>query len=57
ILARFNMDDAHPVSTPLPHSTEYSHAQSPTTAEEKQEMAKVPYREAIGAMMYMAVAT
>jgi hypothetical protein len=57
ILERFNFTDLKPVSTPMDPTIRYSKTQCPQTLEEKARMKNVPYREAIGALMYCAVAT
>ena len=57
ILRRFNFTDLKPVSTPMDPTIRYSKTQCPETLEEKARMKNIPYREAIGAFMYCAVAT
>ena len=57
ILARFDFTDLKPLSTPMDPTIHYSKAQCPQTIEEKAAMRKIPYREAISALMYCAVAT
>ena len=57
ILNRFNFTDAKPVSTPMDPTIRYSKTQCPATLEEKAKMKNIPYREAIGALMYCAVTT
>ena len=57
ILRRFNFTDLKPVSTPMDPTIRYSKTQCPETLEEKARMKNIPYREAIGALMYCAVAT
>ena len=57
ILRRFNFTNLKPVSTPMDPTIRYSKTQCPETLEEKARMKNIPYREAIGALMYCAVAT
>ena len=57
ILNRFNFADMKPVSTPMDPTIRYSKTQCPETLNEKAKMKNIPYREAIGALMYCAVAT
>ena len=57
ILKRFNFTELKPLSTPMDPTIRYSKAQCPQTIEEKATMRKIPYREAVGALMYCAVAT
>ena len=56
-LVRFNMQGCKPVSTPLELGTQLSVTQQRVTAEEHQEMAKIPYRSAIGSLLYLATCT
>ena len=57
VLERFNMADAKQVSTPLAGHFRLSTAQSPESAEEIQDMSKVPYASAVGCLMYAMVCT
>ena len=57
ILDRFGMGDCKGVVTPLEANVKYSKAQEATTEEELKEMEGVPYREAIGSLMYLMVST
>ena len=51
------MSDCKPVSTPMEPDLRLSVFQSPASDEEKKVMASVPYINAVGALMYLAVAT
>jgi hypothetical protein len=57
ILERFNFTDLKPVSTPMDPTLCYSKTQCLETLEEKAQMKNIPYREAIGVLMYCAIAT
>ena len=57
ILSRFNLQDAKTHATPLDPTTKLSKDQCPTTDAEKKIMEKIPYRQAIGLLMWAAVAT
>lgn len=57
ILARFNFTDLKPVSIPLDLNVPLSKGQCPTTLADIARMKKIPYREAIGSLMYAAVGT
>lgn len=53
----FNMDDAKPTSVPLAAHFRLSSTQSPDTIEDKEQVMKVPYANAIGSIMYAMVCT
>ena len=57
ILKHFWMQDANPVQTPFEPRCKLSKSTEPATADEKKEMATIPYCEALGSIMYLAVAT
>jgi Reverse transcriptase (RNA-dependent DNA polymerase) len=57
IIERFNLQDAHPLSTPLDPHHKLSLSQSPSTPHQFDDMRNVPYREAIGSLMYAALGT
>jgi hypothetical protein len=57
ILARFSLTDAKAYSTPMVLSATYGKADSPSSPADATCMRKVPYREAIGSLMYASVAT
>ena len=56
-IARFNLSDAKPLAIPMDPNMSYSKDQCPTTPEEAARMRNVPYREAIGSLMYAAIGT
>ena len=57
VIRRFNMEGCKPVSTPLEFGCRLDSSSVPTTAAGKVEMVDVPYRSAIGSLMYLATCT
>jgi hypothetical protein len=57
ILKKFNLEDAKTYATPLDPAVKLSSDQCPSTERGKQAMSKIPYRQAIGSLMWAAVAT
>ena len=57
ILEHYGLKDAKPYATPMVLGVTYSRHDSPSTPTESHRMRRVPYREAIGSLMYTAVAT
>lgn len=57
MLLHFGMGDCHPISTPLDSNQKVSGEMCPEDEAEKQEMAKYPYREAIGSLLYLVQVT
>ena len=57
ILERFSLQDAKAVDTPMLSSVSYSKWDSLANDMESERMARVPYQEAIGSLMYTSVAT
>jgi len=57
ILVRYALTEAKPQKSPMIPGMQLSKDQGPKTAEEVTRMRKTPYREAIGSLMYLAVAT
>ncbi|KAF7762621.1 hypothetical protein Agabi119p4_9214 [Agaricus bisporus var. burnettii] len=57
ILDRFHMADAKPRSTPLPAGLTLSTDDAPKSLEEMKDMKNIPYREALGSLMWLQVAT
>ncbi|GBE86172.1 hypothetical protein SCP_0900490 [Sparassis crispa] len=57
LMARFNLEDAKPLSAPLEPGAILSIRQCPSTPREFEDMRNVPYREAIGSLMYAALGT
>ena len=57
ILAKYNFVDAKPVSIPMDPNVQLSTNQSPTSTADIAAMKLVPYRSALGSLMYLAVGT
>ncbi|CDO68674.1 hypothetical protein BN946_scf184652.g1 [Trametes cinnabarina] len=57
LLARFNFTDLKPMSTPMDPHQLLSKTQCPESPAEVARMRRVPYREAIGVLMYAALGT
>jgi hypothetical protein len=57
ILRRFHFDDLKPLSTPMDTSFRLTKEQAPASAAEHAIMRHVPYREAVGALNWAALAT
>lgn len=57
VIERFGMQNAKSVVTPLAPHFRLSGKQSPTTAEQKAHMDRVPYASAVGSLMYAMVCT
>lgn len=57
ILERFELSNLSEVSTPLPEGHKLSKSMAPKDAEEIAAMQDIPYRQLVGALMYLAVAT
>ena len=54
ILERYKMLDAKPVKTPMARGAQYSTRQCPQSEKERKEMEGIPYRHAIGSLLYAA---
>lgn len=57
IVARFNLEDANPTPTPMQPGGALGQHQSPATPRQFEDMRDVPYREAVGSLMYAATGT
>jgi hypothetical protein len=58
VLHRFKMDDCKPLSMPMDPHIQLSSAQSPADGSvEQQEMRQMPYREGVGSLMWLSIAT
>lgn len=52
ILLQYGMNDCKPVSTPFDPSTKLNNETEPRNLEEINKMNKIPYREAVGSLLY-----
>jgi hypothetical protein len=57
ILTKFKMLECKPMSTPMDNTHALSIKMSPATEEARREMLHIPYREAVGSLMYLAVSS
>jgi hypothetical protein len=57
ILERFEMSDCNEVATPLDPNIRLNSSMSPQTTQDVEAMHSIPYLQAVGALMYLAVAT
>jgi hypothetical protein len=56
-LHEFNMADCKPVGTPMLPGLKLCKEQCPQTSDEKEEMKNVPYINAVGSLLYLAILT
>ena len=54
MLERYGMEGAKPVKTPMARGAQYSTKQGPKDDKEREEMRRIPYRHAIGSLLYAA---
>jgi hypothetical protein len=57
ILSHFSLSDVKPVASPITPGAIYSKTDTPSDAMQAAHMKKTPYREAVGSLMYAAIAT
>jgi len=57
ILARFNFDDLKPSSIPIDPSQPLARSQCPSKLTDIAHMKNIPYREAVGSLMYASMGT
>ena len=57
VLERFGFSACSPVVTPMIPGLHLSKADAPSTDAERAEMANLPYTNAVGALLYLAMAT
>jgi hypothetical protein len=57
VVGRFNLEDGFKVSTPLDPNVTLTKELGPDNEAEKRRMSKIPYRSAVGSLMYASMAT
>lgn len=57
LLKTYRMANCNGAKTPMAEKPRLSNKMSPTTPEEIEEMKNVPYREAVGKLLYLSIAT
>jgi Reverse transcriptase (RNA-dependent DNA polymerase) len=57
IIKRFGLEDAKLLASPMEPSAHLTNTQCPATSREIGDMRDVPYREAVGSLMYATIAT
>jgi hypothetical protein len=55
IIVKYKMDSCNPTATPADPCTRLTSKMSPTSEEEKLDMTHVPYREAVGCLLYLSI--
>jgi hypothetical protein len=55
IITKYNFVDAKPAAIPMDTSAQYSQDQCPTSAAQTAEMKLVPFRSALGSLMYLVI--
>jgi hypothetical protein len=55
IAEKFEVQNCKPVRSPIPLGVDFSAISQPETEQEKEDAAKLPYRELIGSLMFAAV--
>lgn len=57
LLDQYNVSECRTTKTPVELGIKLSKLESPSNESEKEEMKDVPYRQIIGSLMYIALAT
>lgn len=57
ILKKFKMEDCNSVSTPAEPGLKLTKNMSPQSDKEKEEMEQIPYKESVGALLYISTTT
>ena len=57
IITKYNFNDLKPLAIPINPAVPLSKSQSPSKLEDIAKMKNVPYREAVGSLMYAAMGT
>jgi len=56
-VAKFLPEDQSSIDTPCDTSIALSKSMCPSTQEEKDEMANIPYRQAVGTLLWLSLGT
>ena len=56
-LHEFKMADCNPIGTPMLPGLKLSSEQCPQTSDDKEEMKNIPYINAVGSLLYLAILT
>ncbi len=57
IATKFKMEGCKPLYVPMQKGTKPTAKMSPTSEKEKMEMSAIPYKKAIGSLLYLAICT
>ena len=57
VLLKYPVENSRSVNTPLPPTSKLSQADAPQDSDEKSMLEVIPYRSAVGSLMYVAVYT
>lgn len=57
ILKRFGMQESHGTTTPISVGVKLDKPQRPATTQEKVELDKIPYKQAVGSLIFLACLT
>lgn len=57
MLKRYKMHDCNPVAAPMEIKVKFTKDLEPSPKKEKQDMENVPYRQAVGSLLYLSVCT
>lgn len=54
LLKRFRMEESNPVATPLDVNQKLTKAMKPASAEEREKMSSIPFKELVGGLQFVA---
>lgn len=57
ILRKFRMEDSHGTPTPIAAGIKLDKPQNPASPKEQKELDQLPYKQAIGSLIYLACLT
>lgn len=55
IITKYNFNDLKPLATPIDPAVPLTKSQSPSKIKDIAKMKNIPYREAVGSLMYAAM--